>query len=91
MTLNFGELDIPAHACPCLRNVRVGTEVDFLIFYRPLETLHYDVVSLGVCAVYAGSHACISADLRKLKAGELAALIGIEDRRVPETGKGFFN
>ena len=85
------ELYVPANACPSFWNVRVGMEIDLLIFDRPPEALHDDVVSPGAFAVHADLHACVSEDLRELQAGELAALIGIEDLRPPETGKGFFN
>lgn len=84
------ELDVPANSSPGFENVRVGTEIGLLIFDRPPEALHDDVVSPGAFAIHADLHACFGEDLRELQAGELAALIGIEDLRPPETGKSFF-
>ena len=75
------ELDIAANRGAGVGHVDVGVDVDLLVFDRPPEPFHHDVVPPGALAVHADLHTRIGQHLRELPAGELAALIGVKDFR----------
>jgi hypothetical protein len=72
-----------------LRDVRAGPEVDLLVLHRPPEPLddiaqrcaRSVVVSPGALAVHADRDLGVLQDLDELEAGELRALVGVEDLR----------
>src|SRR5215208_8282943 len=84
------EVEISADRGASLGNRVVSSEVDLLVLDRSPETLDDDVVAPGTLAIHAdrdpvpGQHA--GEDL----AGELAALIGVEDLRPAMAGQSLF-
>ncbi len=82
------EQNIAANRGPGFGYVGVGVDVDLLVFNRPPEPFHHDVVPPSALAVHADLHTRIGQHLREVPAGELAALIGVEDFRPAEAGQG---
>ena len=63
------------------RNSVVGFQIHLFIFHRPPEPFNEDIVAPATLAVHADSDAVFLQHACKFGAGELAALIGIEDFR----------
>lgn len=73
------ETEITADRDAGLGDHVVGPKVDRLIFHRAPEPLDQDVVAPGTLAVHADGNAVFQQHLGAGAAGELAALVGIED------------
>ena len=67
----------------------IGVQIDFLVLDRLPKPFDEDIVSPAALAVHADPDVAILEHLSKLGAGELAALVGIEDLGCAEAGKGF--
>ena len=76
------EGQIPGDRRPSLRYAVVGAQIDLLVFDRSPQPLDEDVVALGALAVHADGDAGGHQYAREIKAGELAALVRIEDLRL---------
>src|ERR1700739_3170940 len=63
-------------------------QVDPFVLHGPPQALDKDVVVAATASVHADRDPMISQHLVKLIAGELRALIGIEDAGLAEPGKG---
>jgi hypothetical protein len=59
----------------------VGVQIDFLIFDALPQTLHEHVIPPATFAVHADLDAVAFQQSREIEAGELAALVGVEDFR----------
>lgn len=59
----------------------IGFEVDLLVLHRPPEALDEDVVAPGALAVHADADVPVGQHLDELPAGELGALVGVDDIR----------
>ena len=60
-------------------NARIGVEVDFLVFEAAPQPLDKDVVHAAPLAVHADGDLVALQGVSEVVAGELAALVGIED------------
>ena len=67
----------------------VGVHIDFLVLDPLPGPLDENVVSPAALAVHADLDVVILERLGKLSAGELAALVGVEDLECAVAGKGF--
>ncbi len=68
------EQDIAANRGSGFGYVRVGVDVDLLVFNRPPEPFHHDVVPPSALAVHADLHTRIGQHLRELPTRELATI-----------------
>jgi hypothetical protein len=73
------EFQIPTDPGARLADAVVGPEIDFFVFDRAPEPLDEDVVTPGRLAVYADRDGVVEKQTGERGAGELAALIGIEN------------
>src|ERR1700738_4565835 len=62
-----------------LGNALIGIEVDFLVFEAAPQSLDEDVVHAAALAVHTDHHPVLPQCPGEIVAGELAALVGIED------------
>jgi len=67
----------------------VGVQIDLLVFQRSPQTLDEDVVHPSALAIHADVDLGIEQHGGEGLAGELAALIGIEDLRLAIAVQGF--
>lgn len=65
-----------------------GIEGDALVFQRPREALDEHVVHPPAMVIHGDPHASIQQHLCEARAGELAALAGVEDAGPPEPRQG---
>src|SRR3982750_2403280 len=84
------EAEIPADRGASLGDRVVSSEVDLLVLDRSPEPLDEDVVAPGTLAVHADGDAVPGRHAGEGPAGELAALIGVEDLRPAVAGQGLF-
>src|SRR3982751_3954970 len=68
----------------------ISSEVDLLVLDRSPEPLDEDVVAPGTLAVHADGDSVPGQHAGEGLAGELAALIGVEDLRPAGAGRGLF-
>src|SRR5262249_14485098 len=68
---------------------RVGMEVDLLVFEATPQSFDKDVVHAAAPAVHADRDFLPLQDVGEVVAGELTALVGIEDLGPAVAGKGF--
>ena len=69
----------------------VGLQIDLLVLDAPPQSLDEDVVAPAALAVHADRDLVVLEHLREVQAGELAALIGVEDFRLAVAGDGLLN
>src|SRR3954468_23650251 len=84
------EAEIPADRGASLGDRVVSSEVDLLVLDRSPEPLDEDVVAPGTLAVHADGDPVPGQHTGEGPAGELAALIGVEDLRPAVAGQGLF-
>src|SRR3954465_1788128 len=84
------EAEIPADRGASLGDRVVSSEVDLLVLDRSPEPLDDDVVAPGTLAVHADGDPVPGQHTGEGPAGELAALIGVEDLRPPGGRPGPF-
>ncbi len=75
------KLEIALQALLCLGDRIVGVQVDLLVFHAFPEPLDQHVVDPAALAVHANLDAVPLDQADELRAGELAALVGVEDPR----------
>src|SRR5689334_22236373 len=73
------EVQIPANRRPGLSNGVVGPDVDLLVFHRSPKPLDEYIVPPSALTVHADCDLVVQQKTRERLAGELAALIRIED------------
>ncbi len=73
------EIEVAADPGACFRDRGVGVEIHLLVFYRAPEALHEHIVPPASPAVHADGDFLALEDAGEVDAGELAALVGIED------------
>src|SRR3954462_11093633 len=83
------EGQIPADRGAGLADRVVGSEVDLLVLDRPPEPLDEDVVAPGALAAHAYGDAGLVQHVGEALAGELRALVGVEDLGPAMTGDVF--
>src|SRR3954466_7057699 len=84
------EAEIPADRGASLGDRVVSSEVDLLVLDRSPEPLDEDVVAPGTLAVHADGDPVPGQHTGEGPAGELAALIGVEDLRPAVAGQRLF-
>src|SRR5208283_5113116 len=77
--LTIEEVEIPAQRSARFGDGVVGLEVDLLVLHRSPEPFHEDVVAPGALAVHADGDAVLLKDAGERLAGELAALVAVEN------------
>ena len=82
--------DPAANADPRLAAGLKGMQVDALVFERAPQPLNEDVVHPAALAVHRDPDTSIFQHIGEGDAGELAALVGVEDLRRPVTRKCLF-
>ena len=79
LALLIVEIEPTANTGFGLGHTRIGVEVDLLVFEAAPQPLDEDVVHAPALAVHADGDAVILQRAGEILAGELAALVGIED------------
>ena len=79
LALVIVEAEPSANAGLGLGDRRIGIEVDFLVFEAPPQSLDEDVVHAAPLAIHADRYLVALQGAGEVVAGELAALVGIED------------
>ena len=82
------ELEVPREPSAHVGHRLVGVQVHLLVLYRTPESLDENVVPPAAFPVHADLDLATAEDVQELHAGELRALIGVEDLGTPEAGKG---
>ena len=59
----------------------IGMQIDFLVFHAPPEPFHKHVVTPSAFAIHADLDTIVFQQAGEFLAGELAALVGVEDFR----------
>ncbi len=78
--------DPPTDPCSCLTAGLEGIEVDAFVFQRSPQPLDEDVVHPAATAVHRDADVGIVQGVGEGKAGELRALIGVEDLGLADAG-----
>ena len=86
--LGIEERHVPSDQCTRLRDAVVGLQVDLLILQTAPQPFDEDIVDPPALAVHADADAVSLKHRGECLAGELTALIGIEDLRPPVGGQG---
>src|SRR3954453_580677 len=73
------EVQIPADRGASLADRVVGPEIHLLVLDRSPEPLDEDVVAPGALAIHADGDAGLEEHVGEVGAGELRALVGVED------------
>ena len=77
------KIHIMLHPEAELRQADIFFDFDVLIFQRPPEAFHLGIIQTSSPSVHADSNAMSTEFRYKLRAGELAPLIRIENLRFP--------
>ena len=85
------EVQIPADRCARLADAVVGPEIDLFVFDRAPEPLDEDIVPPCALAVHADRDGVIQQHAGEHGAGELAALVGIENLGPGVPGERFLD
>ena len=75
------ELEIFFQALFCIIYSVVGVEINFFIFDTAPESFNKDVITPAAFSVHADLDVVIFQHVGKFQAGDLAALVGVEDFR----------
>jgi hypothetical protein len=73
------EIQIPADRSARLTDAVVGPQINLFVFDRTPEPLDEDVVAPRPLAVHADRDGVVAEQAGEVRAGELAALVGIEN------------
>ena len=79
LALLIVEIEPTANTGFGLGHTRIGVEVDLLVFEASPQPLHKDVVHAPTLSVHADGDPIILQRAGEVVAGELTALVGIED------------
>ena len=89
-TLSIVEVEIATQRGASLRDRVVGFEIHLLVFHGFPEPLDENVVAPGALTVHADGNPVREQDAGERLAGELAALVGVEDLRPAMFADGLF-
>ncbi len=84
------EIEITADGGAGVADRLVNSKIDLLVFDRAPQPFDKDVVAPGALAVHADSDGVLDQRAGEGRAGELAALIGVEDIRRAVACQGLF-
>src|SRR5476649_1179873 len=73
-----------------LADTVVSAQVDLLVFDRSPQPLDENVVAPGAATIHADRNRVLQQQPRERGAGELAALVGVENLRPPVSDKRLF-
>src|SRR5450631_2601293 len=76
------EVEVAPDRCTRLGRGVVGSEIHFLVFDAAPQPLDEDIVPPGALAVHADGDPVFDQHASECRAGELAALIGVDDLRL---------
>src|SRR4030081_3195257 len=82
------KVEIPTNRASCLADGFVGSQIDLLVFDAAPQPLDEHVVPPGAFAVHADGDAVAGEQAGEGRAGELRALVRVEDLRLAVTGQG---
>src|SRR3954470_22076666 len=85
------KVEVPGERIPRLGYGVVGPQVHFFILDGSPESLHEHIVPPGASAVHADGDGVAGQQAGERRAGELAALIGVEDLRLTVTSQGLLD
>src|SRR6478752_6750428 len=86
-TLAIVEGQIPPERSACLADAVIGMQIDLLIFDRPPQPLDKDIVAPRTATIHADRDRVLQQQAGERGAGELIALVGIEDLRSAVPGQ----
>src|SRR6516165_8695100 len=89
-TLPIVEVEIASNGAAGFSDALVSSQIHFLVFDGSPQTLNKHVVSPSALAIHADRYSSISKNTGERRAGELAALIGVEDFRLAVTSQSIF-
>ena len=81
------EIQVPAERSTGIADTVVGPQVDLLVFDRPPQPLNKDIVAPRAAAIHADRDGIVQQQAGERGAGELTALIGVEDLRPAAPGQ----
>jgi hypothetical protein len=81
-TLAIVEIEIGSNGAARFTDALVSSQIHLLVFDASLQTLNEHVVSPSHLAIHADRYYPIRKDTGEIRAGELAALICVEDVRL---------
>src|SRR6516162_5127214 len=90
-TLAIVEIEIASNAAAGFTDALVSSQIHLLVFDASPQTLNKHVVSPSPLAIHADRNSPVGKDTGERRAGELAALICVEDVRLPVTSQCVFN
>jgi len=86
-TLAIVEVEIESNGAAGFTDALVSSQIHLLVFDGSPQTLNKHVVSPSPLAIHADRDSSISKNTGERRAGELAALICVEDVRLPVTSQ----
>ncbi len=85
------EGQVPGKGRPSIRHAGIGVQIDLLVFDGPPQTLDKDVVAPCAVDVHGDGDLGVLQHLDEVEAGELAALVGVEDVGLAVAGQRFLD
>ena len=85
------EIQIPAEPSAGLCDAGIGVQIHLFVFHRAPEPLDKHVVAPGRLAIHADRDLVLQQQPGEVAAGELAALVGVENFRAAVAGERFLN
>ena len=85
------KIQIPADRDPSVADAVVGAQVHLFVLHRPPQSLRKEIVPPRTAAVHADADLVPQQQTGEFGAGELAALVGVEEFRRAVPGERFFN
>src|SRR5271168_776235 len=85
------EVQIPPERATRLADAIVGPQVDLLVFDRTPQPLDKHIVAPGAATIHADRDPILQQKSGEGGAGELTALVGVEDLRPAVSGQCFAN
>src|SRR4029077_953311 len=82
------EVEVSADRVTRVTDAVVGPQIYFLVFDAAPQPLDEHVVPPGALAVHADGDAVVGEHSGERRAGELRALVGVEDLRLAVMGQG---
>src|SRR6516165_7031518 len=84
------EIEIASDGAAGFANAVIGPQIHLLVFDASPQTLDEHVVAPSALAIHADRYSPVGKRAGERRAGELAALIGVEDFRLAVTSQSIF-
>src|SRR5215470_9087444 len=88
--LSIVEVEIASDGAAGFANAVIGPQIHLLVFDASPQTLNEHVVTPSALAIHADRYSPVGKRAGERRAGELAALVGVEDFRLAVTSQGIF-